>query len=77
MLAQIDKPGYIEETASLNLRDAGLQFAFHIEGMNPRYTKNDPRYIKMITRIFGRQNGERYEKVFQPHICTEADLKNF
>ena len=44
------KPGVIEELTSFNFRDAGLQFSFHIEGMNPREAKLEPQYVKMITR---------------------------
>ena len=76
-LAQIDKPGAIDEAEVLNFREKGLNFAFHVEGMNPRETKIDPRYVKFIARLYGRKNGEKYEKVLSPHLCTSNDLPKF
>ena len=35
-LAQIDKPGAMDEAENFNFREAGLQFAFTVEGMYSR-----------------------------------------
>ena len=69
-LAQIDKPGGMDEAEKFNFRDAGLQFAFTFEGMYSRESVLDPRYVKVITRLYGRLDGQRYEKVLHPYDCT-------
>ena len=56
-LAQIDKPGALDDSEVFNFRQAGLQLAFNVENMYTRETKNDPRYVKIITRLSGRKNG--------------------
>ena len=45
--------------------------------MSPRESKVDPRYVKVLTRLYGRKNGVKYEKVLQTRFCTEDDIKYF
>ena len=40
-----------------NLRDAGIRFAFGIEGFLDKELKDDPAYVKWIVRQMGRLDG--------------------
>ena len=73
---------FVEEQAltseqKLNLRDAGLRFAWTIEGYIDKKKKVDPRYVKYLVRTYGAKDGKTYEKIFDYHECTEEELKQF
>ena len=40
----------INKYDKLNMKDAGLQLAFGIEGYKDNELKDDPNYVKMIVR---------------------------
>ena len=42
----------------LNLKEAGMRFAWTFEGYDYKELKNDPRYVKQLVRMSGRNNGE-------------------
>ena len=42
----------------LNLKDAGMRFAWSIEHYTNKKLLNDPRYVKILMRMSGRRNGE-------------------
>ena len=61
----------------VNLVDKSLRFAWAIEGYNDKELKNDPRYVKIFTRLSGRKGGKNFETVLDHHLCTEEDMKDF
>ena len=69
--------GAVTKHEHLNLRDAGLRFAFAIEGWNDRELKDDPRYAKVIVRQFGRLDGEKYERILPHRRCEPTDFDKF
>ena len=71
MLADLD----IEET--VNMKEIGFRMAFTMENYLTKETLNDPRYVKWIVRMYGRNNGEWYEDILPFHKCTEDDYSQF
>ena len=69
--------GVITKHEHLNLRDAGLSFAFGIEGYNDRELKDDPRFVKVITRQIGRLDGKKYERILPHRRCKPEDYDHF
>ena len=69
--------GAVTNSESLNLRDAGLSFAFGLEGFNDKELKDDPRFVKMFVRQFGRLDGKKYEKILPHRKCRLEDYEEF
>ena len=69
--------GAVTNSESLNLRDAGLSFAFGLEGFIDKELKDDPRYVKMYVRQFGRLDGKNYEKILPHRKCRPEDYEEF
>ena len=73
---------YLEQSVltsedSVKLKDVGIRFAFAIEGYVDGELKNDPRFVKTIVRLSGREDGKSIEKRLDYHLCTEEDFKDF
>lgn len=49
--------GEITPNDALNLRKAGMNFAFGVEGFLDGKVKDDPRYVKLMLRYHGVRNG--------------------
>ena len=61
----------------LNLKDAGMRFAWSIEHYTNKKLLNDPRYVKILMRMSGRRNGELQETILDYHLCTDEDFESF
>ena len=51
--------------------------AFTIEGYLDREIKDDPKYVKFISRILGSKDGVGWQKMIPIHKCKEEDWKEF
>ena len=51
--------------------------AVTVEGYLDKVNKFDPRYVKLIVRSFGKNQGVNYEQVLDYHNCTEEDFQQF
>ena len=60
----------------LNLNEMNFRVAFALKG-SKLDLKNDPRYVKWIFRVYGKKDGERYEKILNHHVCTDEDYAQF
>ena len=61
----------------LNLKDAGMYFAWTWEGYNDKKLKDDPRYVKQLVRLSGRRQGKLKETILNYHKCTWEELEQF
>ena len=55
---------------TLNLKEAGMRFAWTFEGYSDKELKNDPRYVKQLVRMSGRAEGKSVETILDFHECT-------
>ena len=63
---------------SLNLNEKGFRIAFTVESyLSPKKQKRDPNYVKYLFRLFGKQNGQYFERILDYHNCTEDDYAEF
>ena len=51
--------------------------AFAFEGFLDKTLKDDNRYVKWIFRIYGTDNGKKYERLLPYHVCTQEDYASF
>ena len=61
----------------INLDDIGFRMAWSVEGNLDKKNKDDPKYVKWIVRLLGKENGTWYEKILPHHKCTEEDFAYF
>ena len=52
-ISWVEKENYIEADEVLNLRKERLRVAFSVTDMSATMNKNDPRYVRFITRTMG------------------------
>ena len=69
--------GVVSTRQKLNLSDAGMQFAFGVEGYLDKQPKDDPRFVKGILRLNGYRDGIGYERLLPYHKCTDEDWQVF
>ena len=52
--------------------------AVAIEDYNsPKKLKDDPRYVKWMFRLYGKRNGEGFQRMIPHHKCTDEDYDQF
>ena len=62
----------------VNLNEHNFRMAFTIESFQyPLQQKNDPKYVKYIVRMYGKRDGEYYQRILPYHKCTDEDFKGF
>ena len=61
----------------INFNERNMKVAFAFEGFRDKKMKADPRYVRWIIRIFGKKDGDSYEKIYPHHECTEQDYELF
>ena len=68
-----------EEMNYVNLHDdTNLRFAFSVMDKEETQTLLDPRYVKVIARVFTKfANGTETELVVGHHPCTDDDWAQF
>ena len=63
---------------SVNLNEHGFRIAFAVEDfLVPKRLKNNPKFVKWVFRVFGRKDGEVYQRQLDYHLCNEADYAEF
>ena len=74
-----ERQEFEEEINLVNLSDdADLRFAFSIMDHKSEETLLDPRYVKVIARVFTKfANGTETELVVGHHPCTDDDWAQF
>lgn len=72
---------YTEENHAdlkLDLKEKAFQVAFSVEDyFKPKRLKDDPAYIKWLFRLWGKRQGQPFERHLSAHLCTEEDYANF
>ena len=51
--------------------------AFTFEGENDFMRKDDPRYVKVLARLWTKTNGVKTERILNFHKCTQDDYNEF
>lgn len=70
-------PDHYSKQQRVRPGDFGFRIAFSVEGYQDQRRKDDPRYTKWLTRLYGTQGGQEFEKVLQYHDCDEKDYAQF
>ena len=48
-----------------------------MEGFRDKKLKIDPKYVKWIFRLYGKEDGKEYEKILPYRRCTDSDYSEF
>ena len=59
------------------MNDINQRVAFAFEGFRDKILKDDPKFVKWIFRVYGRENGVEYEELLPYHRCKEEDYAAF
>ena len=63
----LQKQLFYDETERLDFQESEVHIAFNVESLDGGETKNDPRYVKMLARLFTVKNGVSSEQVLDLH----------
>lgn len=66
---------YYDGNDKLNFNEANFRFAFTFVGKEDLKRKDDPRYVKILARLWTQKDGIKSEKILDYHLCTAEDLK--
>ena len=77
IIVQNTRKGEIGADVTVKVNEIGFRMAFSLENYLTRDTVDDPRYIKWLVRMYGRNNGEWYEEILPYHKCTPEDYSEF
>lgn len=74
-----EKISAFDESTVLDLKSAGLKFAFTAEKENGTTYElvNDSRYVRFMATVSGYTEGDWGLRPISFHECTEAELKEF
>ena len=76
----VEKPKeFNDEMTLVNLRnETSMRFAFSVLSVDEKETRLDPRYVKMITRVYTQEaDGNKSEQIIGHHACTDDDWAQF
>ena len=71
---KIDIEDYYSVEEVLNLTEIGFRVAWSVEGNLDKQNKIDSKYVKWLSRISGKKDGEWYQKIMPIHKCNEDDF---
>ena len=74
IMSEIMVPGYYSPIDMINLNEINFRMAFTIEGYLERKRKDDPKYVKLLGRLYGEKEGEYFQRMLEYHECTEEDF---
>ena len=77
LIAETNLNNYYDYTTRINFNDIGFKMAYSVEGYLDNKIKDDPRYVKLLARIFYKTDGKQHEKILDLHKCTEKDWSEF
>ena len=73
IMSEVMIPGYHSPTDMINLNEINFRMAFTIEGYLERKRKVDPKYVKLLARLYGEKEGKYFQRMLDYHECTEED----
>lgn len=68
---------FYDSSDKIDLYDFDTRVAFGVEGFLDGETKDDPAYVKYISRLWGKRDGVGYEKFIDHHVCSLDELALF
>ena len=77
LIAELKETNFYDFNTRVNFNDMGYKMAFTVEGYLDGKIKDDPRYVKLLARMFYITDGETHEKILSLHKCTEEDWSEF
>ena len=76
-ISQYRDPYFYGPGKKVDLKAENIRVAFVVEGFIDGETKDDPKFVKYITRNYGKKDGVPYEYMHEYHICSKEELEDF
>ena len=76
-ISEIKEKNFYDADEKLDLNAIKFKQAFTFEGFQDREIKDDPRYVKFISRMYGFKDGVEFQKMIPIHKCKEEDWQEF
>ena len=77
-ISTYEKEAEFSKENPINLNQRNIKIAFAFLGYVDKKPRHDPEFVKIITRIRGKENGkQQYEHILTYHECTEEDFAEF
>ena len=72
-ISELTDRNFYDLNTKLDLNAINFKLAFSVEGYLDKESKNDPAYVKILTRLRGIKQGVDYQEIIPFHLCTEED----
>ena len=76
-IGEITEHNFYDYTTQIDLDEIGFKMAFTVEGYLDSQIKDDPKYVKLMARMFYKTDGKQSEKILNLHKCTDNDWSQF
>ena len=72
------KEDYYASGESVDLSEKNFRMAISVEDyLAPIRQKNDHRYVKWQFRLWGKRDGQDFQRILPYHKCTDYDYAQF
>ena len=68
---------FYDYNTRINLYEIDFRMAFSVEGYLDEKIKDDPKYVKLLARMFYKKDGVPSEKILSLHKCDKRDWDQF
>ena len=65
---------FFDASEEVDLYESSVHFAFGVEGYVDGELKDDSKFVKYLVRMYGKIEGEKFERFVTHHECTADDL---
>lgn len=76
-IGELTEHNFYDYTTQIDLSEIGFKMAFTVEGYLDSKIKDNPKYVKLLARMFYKTDGKQSEKILNMHKCTENDWSQF
>ena len=70
LIAEMREKNFYDYNTRISLKEIGFKIAFSIENYLSSKIRDDPRYVKVLARVFYKIEGRQTEKILTLHKCT-------
>lgn len=76
-ISELKENNFYDFNTRVKMSEIGFKMAFSVEGYFDGKIKDDPRYVKLMARMYYKTDGRAHEKILSLHKCTDKDWSEF
>ena len=73
----VKMPNAIDEDEIINIGESDFKFTFSLERSFAQFIADDPTFMRLRVRHYGRKNGKYFQNFLPFHYCTAEDMEQF